>query len=107
MWKCSERNLSSYFEGKISFRLLQDARAFLEQLKWEASEADIEGMSLEDALCLTLLSGMRDARLKEKLSELETPTLPAFGVLTDAHLHSKMTARQTAAGNRIEGKNQQ
>ena len=33
----------------------QDARAFLEQLKCAASEADIEGMTLEDALrCSTV-----------------------------------------------------
>lgn len=51
--------------------------AFLEQLKCAASEADTEGMSLEDALRLTLLSGVRDTRLKEKLSKLETPTLSA------------------------------
>ena len=85
----------------------QDARAFLEQLKCVASEADIEGMSLEDALCLTLLSGVRDVRLKEKFSELDSHTLPAFGVLIDAHLHSKATAGQVASANRTEGKNQQ
>ena len=84
----------------------QDARAFLEQLKSAATEADIEGMSLEDALCLTLLNGVRDSRLKEKLSELDPPTLPAFGVLIDAHLHSKATAGQASA-NRTEGRNQQ
>ena len=41
-------------------------------------------MSLEDALCVTLLSGVRDARLKDKQGEFETPILPAFGVLIDA-----------------------
>ena len=51
----------------------------MEQLK-SAAEADMEGMNLEDALCLTLLSGICDARLSEKLSDLEQPTLPAFGV---------------------------
>ena len=85
----------------------QDAHAFPEQLKCAALEADIEGMSLEDALCLTLLSGVCDVRLKEKLSELDPPTLPAFGVLIDAHLHSKATAGQAASTNRTEGKNQQ
>ena len=70
----------------------QDARAFLKQLKSAASEADIEGMNLEDALCLTLLSGLHDARLREKLSELEQPTLPAFGILIDGYLHSKATS---------------
>ena len=64
-------------------------------------------MSLEDTLCLTLLSGVPDARLKEKLSKLDPPTLPAFGVLIDAHLHSKATAGQAASANSTEGKNQQ
>lgn len=54
----------------------QDERAFLEQLKCASSEADIE-----DALCLTLLNGLHDARLRGKLSELGTPTLLAFGML--------------------------
>ena len=85
----------------------QDERAFLEQIKSAAAEADIEGMNLEDALCLTLLSGLRDARLREKLSELEQPTLPAFGVLIDAYLHSKATSGSTAAANCSEGRNQQ
>ena len=58
----------------------QDERGFLEQLKSADAEADIEGMNLEDALCLTLLSGLRDVRLREKLNELEQPTLPAFGL---------------------------
>ena len=81
----------------------QDVRAFLQQLKCAASE----GMSLEVALCLTLLSGVRNVRLKEKLSELDPPTLPAFGVLIDAHLLSKASAGQAASANRTEGKNQQ
>ena len=84
----------------------QDARAFLEQLKCAASEADMEGMSLEGELCQTLLSGVRDVRLKEKLSELDPPTLPAFGMLIDAHLHSKATAGHAASANCTEGKNQ-
>ena len=64
-------------------------------------------MTPEDALCLTLLSGVQDVRLKEKLSELDPPTLPAFGVLIDAHLHSKATAGLAASANRTEGKQQQ
>ena len=75
----------------------QDERAFLEQIKSAAAEADIEGMNLEDPLCLTLLSGLRDVRLREKLSELEQPTLPALGVLIDAYLHSKATSGASAA----------
>ena len=74
----------------------QDECTFLEQIKSAAAEADIEGMNLEDALCLTLLSGLLDARPREKLSELEQPTLPAFGVLIDAYLHSKATSGSSA-----------
>ena len=37
----------------------QDKKAFLEHLKCAAAEADIEGMNLDDELCLTLLSGIR------------------------------------------------
>ena len=70
-------------------------------MKGAAAEADIEGMNLKDALCLTLLSGLRDIRLWEKLSELEQPTLLAFGVLIDAYLHSKATSGASAAANRL------
>ena len=83
---------------QISQQAGQDEPDFLEQLKSVAAEADIEGMNLEHTLCLTLLSGLCDARLSEKLSELEQPTLPAFVVLIDAYMHS---------ANRSEGRNQQ
>ena len=56
----------------------------LECIKAAAGEADIQGMTLEDALCLVCLTCFKDNRLWEKLSELETPTLPAFAVLIDA-----------------------
>ena len=62
---------------------------------------------MEDALCLTLLSGLREARLREKMGKLEQPTLLAFGVLIDAYLHSKAMSGASAAANRTEGRNQQ
>ena len=79
----------------------QDERAFLESLKAAASEADVGGMNLQDALCMMLVAGIRDVRLKEKLSELEEPTLPAFTTLIDAHLHAKATAGNTAVINKV------
>ena len=75
----------------------QDERAFVEHLKAAAAEEDIQGMNLEDALCLVTISGLKDSRLREKLSELENPTMPAFSVLIDAHMHAKATAGGTAA----------
>ena len=79
----------------------QDERAFLESLKAAASEADVGGMTLQDALCMMLVAGIRDTRLKEKLSELEEPSLPAFTTLIDAHLHAKATAGATASVNKV------
>ena len=49
----------------------QDKRAFVKHLKAAGAEADIQGMNLEDALCLVIISGLKDSRLREKLSELE------------------------------------
>ena len=49
-------------------------------------------MTLQDALCMMLVAGLRDLRLKEKLSELKEPTLPAFTSIIDAHIHAKATA---------------
>ena len=54
-------------------------------------------MTLEDTLCLVCPTGFKDNRLREKLSELETPTLLAFAVLLDAFMHSKATAGSSAA----------
>ena len=46
----------------------QDERAFVEHLKAAAAEADKQGMNLEDALCLVTILGLKDSRLREKLS---------------------------------------
>ena len=85
----------------------QDKQAFLESFKAAAGEADIQGMTLEDALCLVCLTGLNDKRLREKLSELETPTLPAFVVLMDANMHSKATGGSSAAAAAAVGRQQQ
>ena len=77
----------------------QDERTFVEHLKAAAADADIQGMNLEDALCLVTISGLKDSRLREKLSKLENPTMPAFSVLIDAHMHAKATAGGTAAAS--------
>ena len=84
----------------------QDERAFLESIKAAAGEADIQGITLEDALCLVCLTGLKDNWLREKLSELKTPTLPAFAVLIDAYMHSKATAGSSAAAAAAVGRQQ-
>ena len=79
----------------------QDKRLFLESLKAAASKADVSGMTLQDTLCIMLVVGIKDVRLKEKLSELEEPTLPAFTTLIDAHLHAKATVGNSAVVNKV------
>ena len=70
----------------------QDERAFAEAVKLAANDADIATLTLQDSLCLVILTGCKDARLREKMSELEEPTIAAFNTLIDAHIHSKATA---------------
>ena len=99
----------------ITLQQGQEERAFLEILKAAASEADVGGLTLQDALCMMLVPGIRYVRLNEKLSELEEPTLPAFTTFIDAHLHDKTTAGIAAVvnkvftpgGNRNKGQNNQ
>ena len=73
----------------------------LESLKAAASEADVGGMTLQDSLCMMLVAGIRDVRLKEKLSGLEEATLPAFTTIIDIHLHAKAMAGNTAVVNKV------
>ena len=64
---------------------------------------------------MMLVAGITDVRLKEKLSELEEPTLPAFTTIIDAHLDAKATTGNTEVvnkvftpgGNRNKGQNKQ
>ena len=80
--------------------------ALSQSIKTGAGETDIQGMTMEDSLCLVCLTGLKDNRLREKLSELETPTLPAFAVLIDAYMHSKATASSSAAAAATDGRQQ-
>ena len=75
----------------------QDERSFAEAVKIAANESDIAGMTLQDAMCLIILTGCKDTRLKEKMSELETPTMAAFNILIDAHMHAKATSAKPAS----------
>ena len=53
---------------KTFFQLQQqDERSFVEHLKAAAGEADIQGMNLEDALCLVTISGLKDSRFRVNL----------------------------------------
>ena len=75
----------------------QDECAFAEAVKLAANEVDIAALMLQDALCLVILTGCKDACLREKMSELEEPTIAAFNTLIDAHMHSKATANAVSS----------
>ena len=84
----------------------QDEHSFAEKVKAAATEADIAGMGLHDSICLVLLSGIKDARLRERMSEVETPDLATFMHLIDSHMHGKATtgAHSAATSNRGRGR---
>ena len=67
----------------------QDERAFAEAVKLAAGESDIAAMTIQKALCRVILASCKDTRLREKMSELEEPTIAAFNTLIDAHMYSK------------------
>ena len=75
----------------------EDERSFAEAVNIAANESDIAGMTLQNAMCLVILTCCKDTRLKEKMSELETPTLAAFNILIDAHMHTKATSAKPAS----------
>ena len=56
----------------------QDEGVFAEAAKLAANESDIAALTLQDALCLVILTGCKDAHLREKMSEFEEPTIAAF-----------------------------
>ena len=74
----------------------QDERSFTEAVKIVANESGIAGMTLQDAMCFVILTRCRDTRLKEKMSELETPTMAEFNILIDAHMHAKVNSAKSA-----------
>ena len=74
----------------------QDERSFAEAVKIAANESDIAGMTLQDAMYLSILTGCRDTRFNEKMSELETQTRAALNIPIDAHMHAKATTAKPA-----------
>ena len=84
----------------------QDKRSFAEAVKIAANESDIAGMTQQDAMFLVILTGFKDTRLKEKMSELETPTMASFHILIDAHMHAKATSAKPASSRGAQANKQ-
>ena len=43
-------------------------------------------------MCVVILGGVKDSKLREKLSEVETPTLREFTRFIDSHMHSRASS---------------
>ena len=84
------------------------ARAFAEVVKLTSCESDIAAMTLQDALCLVILTWCKDSQIRKKMSELEEPTVDAFNTLIDGHMHNKAKSSASSANtqpNRGRGGN--
>jgi hypothetical protein len=107
------RRYPTFIRRKTYFEMRQDngqdKRSFLEAVLAAADEADIAGMTFEDSLCLVLLSGVKDKKLQEKMSEVAQPTLAAFTALIDSHIQSKAASASASSmrtQTEFKGKNQ-
>ena len=70
----------------------QDKREFAGAVKLAANKSDIAALILQEPVCFVILTGCKNARLREKMSELKEPTIAAFNTMIDAHMHSKATS---------------
>ena len=53
----------------------QDGISWREELRNLADDADIKAMDTSDLLCVIYVTGIRDNDLREKLLEVQNPTL--------------------------------
>jgi hypothetical protein len=75
----------------------EDERHFIESLMSLAEEADIAGMDLNSSLCLMYMSGLTDPKLRQRLGEVEEPTIERFNAIVDSYVHGKTTTVPHAA----------
>jgi uncharacterized coiled-coil protein SlyX len=75
----------------------QDERSFLESVQAAADVADIANMDFEAAICIVIMGGVKDTKLKERLSEVAQPTVAEFTRLIDAHMHAKAASTPSHA----------
>jgi hypothetical protein len=74
----------------------EEERQFIEWLMSLAEEADIAGMTLNDAVCLMYTTGFSDPKLRQRLGEIDDPTLDRFNAVVDSFVHGRVTANNPA-----------
>ena len=84
----------------------QDELAFMEDVRSSADEGDIAGMSVEDAICLVYMIGVKDDTLRDKLSEVPDPDIEKFTAIMKSYVQSKITRREIASAAAISRNSQ-
>ena len=84
----------------------QDELAFMEDVRSAADEGDIAGMSVEDAICLVYVIGVKDDTLRDKLSEVPDPNIEKFTAIMKSYVQSKITRREIASAAAISRNSQ-
>ena len=84
----------------------QDELAFMEDVRSAADEGDIAGMSVEDAICLVYVIGVKDDTLRDKLSEVPDPDIEKFTAIMKSYVQSKITRREIASAAAISRNSQ-
>ena len=69
----------------------------MEDVRSAADEGDIAGMSVEDAICLVYVIGVKDDTLRDKLSEVPDPNIEKFTAIMKSYVQSKITRREIAS----------
>ena len=73
----------------------------MEDVRSSADEGDIAGMSVEDAICLVYMIGVKDDTLRDKLSEVPDPDIEKFTAIMKRYVQSKITRREIASAAAI------
>ena len=71
-----------------------DELSFMEDVRRAADEGDLAGMTVEDAICLEYVLGVKDDTLRDKLSEVQDPNIAKFTLIMKSYVQSKITARE-------------
>ena len=64
----------------------QDKQVFIEDVRSATDEGDIAGMSVEDAVCLVYIIGVKDGTLRDKLSEVPEPNIERFTAIMKSYV---------------------
>ena len=71
-----------------------DELSFMEDVRRAADEGDLAGMTVEDAICLVYVLGVKDDTLRDKSTEVQDPDIAKLTLVMKSYVQSKITARE-------------